>query len=594
MTIKIKRTAADEDTGNGGQTCSVCGASIERDPEGEEPRTWHHNDGDKHDHEAKPSGGDKESRRRVARKTAATGSELRAQHSDLFSGADAAYDAEDSSWFESLSMDDLLILWDSVSGNNFIDMEGPWDDEVYDALAAKGYEFPTREGAIDRPTDDDDALPDETIQEAGTAAGYAAAGGGPNMPYDPNADYLPDTGNPGMYYTPDREMTVGTRPRGGARRALNDTGGGGGGGGGLKDFPDDDRDELYSVQPNDPEPEQLDADPNLPFEEGGYLAPVADFLNKFRQVPASKNTAAETTTRETTCSGCLGKGYHIVNGRKVTCAGCQGEGKFTIRSTAADDESSEGGQTCEVCGASIERDPAGEEPRTWHHNDGDKHDHEAKPSGGDKESRRRAAKGTYDEWMAKVDAAVQDKAGLSVHDLSDFPSMDWYEDGVSPSSAASRAIRNDREGSRRTAANPFAKTRPNDNPYEIWTSHDGSWQWYVLKKWQVDDNKPYGRWFCLVKTPYVPEGELGDVYVDEVKANATRTYVDPSITASAKLAGSSDTCPKCGAHMDNVMVYGHKATGQILPRRVRCLWVRRHQAQARRGLRLDAQGRAVR
>ena len=92
-------------------------------------------------------GGDsKESRfRRVIARTAATGSELRAQHSDLFSGADAAYDAEDSSWFESLSMDDLLILWDSVSGNNFIDMEGPWDDEVYEALADKGYEFPVKE-----------------------------------------------------------------------------------------------------------------------------------------------------------------------------------------------------------------------------------------------------------------------------------------------------------------------------------------------------------------------------------------------------------------------------------------------------------------
>jgi hypothetical protein len=46
------RLTADE-----GQTCSVCGDSIEKDPEGEEPRTWHHNNGESHDHEAEPSSG---------------------------------------------------------------------------------------------------------------------------------------------------------------------------------------------------------------------------------------------------------------------------------------------------------------------------------------------------------------------------------------------------------------------------------------------------------------------------------------------------------------------------------------------------------
>lgn len=39
----------------GGQTCAKCGAPIERDPKGEDNRSWHHNDGDKHDHEAVPS-----------------------------------------------------------------------------------------------------------------------------------------------------------------------------------------------------------------------------------------------------------------------------------------------------------------------------------------------------------------------------------------------------------------------------------------------------------------------------------------------------------------------------------------------------------
>lgn len=36
------------------KTCAVCGAAIERDPEGEDNRGWHHADGSKHQHEAMP------------------------------------------------------------------------------------------------------------------------------------------------------------------------------------------------------------------------------------------------------------------------------------------------------------------------------------------------------------------------------------------------------------------------------------------------------------------------------------------------------------------------------------------------------------
>lgn len=58
------------------------------------------------------------------------------------------------------------------------------------------------------------------------------------------------------------------------------------------------------------------------------------------------------------------------------------------------------------------------------------------------------------------------------------------------------------------------------NAYEVWQA--GDWTWYVLKKWQTDDNKPYARWFCLVKTPTVPNGELGDTYVSDIKSVAQR------------------------------------------------------------------------
>jgi len=60
--------------------------------------------------------------------------------------------------------------------------------------------------------------------------------------------------------------------------------------------------------------------------------------------------------------------------------------------------------------------------------------------------------------------------------------------------------------------NLCAKTRPENNAYEVWQTPDGSWTWYVLKKWQADDSQPYARFFCRVITPIVPEGELGDVY----------------------------------------------------------------------------------
>lgn len=71
--------------------------------------------------------------------------------------------------------------------------------------------------------------------------------------------------------------------------------------------------------------------------------------------------------------------------------------------------------------------------------------------------------------------------------------------------------------------NPCAKMRKADDPYEVWKSFDGSWTWKVLKKWQADDNKPYARWFCLVVTPYTgPSGDLGDVYVSEIKRSAIK------------------------------------------------------------------------
>ncbi len=73
--------------------------------------------------------------------------------------------------------------------------------------------------------------------------------------------------------------------------------------------------------------------------------------------------------------------------------------------------------------------------------------------------------------------------------------------------------------------NLCSKTRPVINPYELWAnSPSNTWTWAVLKKWQIDDDKPFARWFCLVKSPIVPEGELGDVYVKDIKSVAVRMF----------------------------------------------------------------------
>ncbi len=74
-------------------------------------------------------------------------------------------------------------------------------------------------------------------------------------------------------------------------------------------------------------------------------------------------------------------------------------------------------------------------------------------------------------------------------------------------------------------SNPCAKTVSREKAYEVWQSLDGSWTWYVRKKWQSPQQEaknPYARWYCDVVTPIVPEGETGDVYVREITANARR------------------------------------------------------------------------
>ena len=58
---------------------------------------------------------------------------------------------------------------------------------------------------------------------------------------------------------------------------------------------------------------------------------------------------------------------------------------------------------------------------------------------------------TFEAWMAKADVVClaisgEYSSGLSIHDLPDCPFRDWFDEGVSPKSAAHRAIRNAKTG----------------------------------------------------------------------------------------------------------------------------------------------------
>jgi len=77
--------------------------------------------------------------------------------------------------------------------------------------------------------------------------------------------------------------------------------------------------------------------------------------------------------------------------------------------------------------------------------------------------------------------------------------------------------------------NLMNKTRPVENPYEIWRSPDGTWEWRVLKKWQKpskEKNNPFSRWFCAVRSPNTyGSWEYGDTYAREVQSVAWKVDI---------------------------------------------------------------------
>lgn len=72
--------------------------------------------------------------------------------------------------------------------------------------------------------------------------------------------------------------------------------------------------------------------------------------------------------------------------------------------------------------------------------------------------------------------------------------------------------------------NTKAKTRPVENPYEIYENPAAGWEWRVLKHYASEEREKtdvYARVFCAVKSPMTyGDYEYGDVYLREIKQNA--------------------------------------------------------------------------
>src|SRR5690349_9227610 len=95
------------------------------------------------------------------------------------------------------------------------------------------------------------------------------------------------------------------------------------------------------------------------------------------------------------------------------------------------------------------------------------------------------------------------------------------------------------------AKNPCSRTVTPDNAYEVWqvTHHPeygGTWTWYVLKKYQSPEREaknPFARWLCFVTSPFVPTGEYGDVYVNDVRDTGAHQINNPLSCTDERTTG---------------------------------------------------------
>jgi hypothetical protein len=68
-------------------------------------------------------------------------------------------------------------------------------------------------------------------------------------------------------------------------------------------------------------------------------------------------------------------------------------------------------------------------------------------------------------------------------------------------------------------SNSFAKTRPQDQPYAIYSA--GNFTFYVCKTYSKDPKKPYARFLVWASSPFTYGSmECGDTYAEEILSSA--------------------------------------------------------------------------
>lgn len=92
--------------------------------------------------------------------------------------------------------------------------------------------------------------------------------------------------------------------------------------------------------------------------------------------------------------------------------------------------------------------------------------------------------------------------------------MGHYYDVIKATQKSAKAVAKERTMAAKMK-NPAGKMRKQNQPYATWTDLRTGWKYKLLKSWQANNAKPYGRWFVSVTTPYVTE-EMGDSYVAQL------------------------------------------------------------------------------
>ncbi len=145
----------------------------------------------------------------------------------------------------------------------------------------------------------------------------------------------------------------------------------------------------------------------------------------------------------------------------------------------------------------------------------------------------------FDSWMEAVDAAVQKKVGMSVHDLSDIDFRGLFDAGESPSVVARKALANDGySGSRKTHNKGLA------NVFSIASKQAGA---YDDSRWQFMDAQGTGMgWFSdegkaeFFDEPGYAGGSWREISDDE-RASMNAWYAEQaSAQASRKTAEKTE------------------------------------------------------